>query len=231
MFAALVAGFCPGPPARAQTDETAPREPQLTVSLISWQDTLSDLFVGGDTGPGALPASAPEFALGSGITFPRHGSTVVIFRRQLVEGEQRTVILARAEVPQAQEQVIILLAPAPAGSAQPFQSRVLDDSPDAHPAETIRLFNYSSRFLALRIGQETFNGAPGSERLFSYTKAGAPRIFFQLAAQTDDGWKMVRRYLQAVPKGRRLLCIVRDGRPVQFQDAPPEIVDAVFILR
>lgn len=218
-----------------QARAASEQDKELVVGLMSWRGHLSGLFVGQEPEPDMPPVDAPEFALGAEVTVRRTGASVPIIREQTVDGELRRVTLAVASIPLTIERAIILLAPAPAGAAFPFQARVLDDSPNAHPGESIRLLNYSSRSLALRVGPETFMGEPGGERIFSYAGGAAPRVFFQLAAQTEEGWQMIARRFQSAPKGRRFLCIVRDGRTPDgvTLDSGAKVapVDAMFILR
>lgn len=221
---------------RATGGENPDAPPVLNVRLMSWQGDITNLLVGKPK-PDATPLTAPDFGLSEEIAIVREGpaaAAISIFKQAPADGtpDRAPALAATVPIPATLKNVILLLAPAPAGSPSPLSVRLIDNSPEAHPEGSIRVLNFSAHQLALRIGPQSRSVDRGADQLFSYAGSAAPRTFFQLAAQSPEGWKMLRRFLLPTPPGSRLLCIVRDGRISEGTLAPGEkgaLVDAVFI--
>lgn len=198
---------------------------------MSWEGELTGLLIA--DGTAYLPARAGEFTLGRAVFLNRRTPTVRVFREQTVEGAKRKLPVADVPLPEGTASVLVMLAPAPAGAALPIQGRALDQSLEAHPLNTVRIVNFSNRTLALRVGDKTSVSAPGGDDQFPFPAGGPPQVPVEVAVNTPDGWQLVQRSLQPAPAGRRILVLVRDGRP-DFSIQDPALrtkpVDAVFLI-
>lgn len=192
--------------------QTSPAPTGITVRLFSWQGDFEHLSlrVGSET----LVTHADEFVLGSELTFKRTAPSLTVSQPAPAAAASPPVPLPLAEIalPANATHVIILLAPAPAGSPLPYVGQALDDSPAAQPNETLRLFNFSTKTLALKLGAATSTIEPGAHQVVPYAVTGAPHMLLQLAVQSGDDWRMIRRGLQPTPPNRRILGFIRDGR-------------------
>lgn len=190
----------------------SPAPEGLTVRLLSWHNDLENLSlcVGSET----LVTQADEFVLGSELTFKRSAPSLTVSQLNPAPGPNEPTHrpLAEINLPAGATHAIILLAPAPAGAPLPYLGQALDDSPAAQPNETLRLFNFSTKTLALKFGAATSAIEPGTHQVVPYAVTGAPHTLLQLAIQSGDNWQMIRRGLQPTPPNRRILGFIRDGR-------------------
>lgn len=225
----LAAIVLSGAPAPAQPPPVS--APGMSVRLMSWEGELSDLLIA--DGTAFLPARAGEFILGRAVFLNRRTPTMRVFREQTVEGAKRKLPVADVPLPEGTSSVLVMLAPAPAGSPFPIQGRALDQSLEVHPLNTVRIVNFSNRTLALRVGEKTAVSPPGADDRFPFPAGGAPQVPVEVAVNTPEGWQSVQRSLQPAPAGRRILVVVRDGRPdLSIQDPAlrTKPVDAVFLI-
>lgn len=203
----------------------------MSVRLMSWEGELSDLLLA--DGTAFLPARAGEFILGRAVFLNRRTPTMRVFRELTVEGAKRKLPVADVPLPEGTSSILVVLAPAPVGSPLPIQGRALDQSLEVHPLNTVRIVNFSNRTLALRVGEKTAVSAPGADDRFPFPSGGVPQVPVEVAVNTPEGWQLVQRSLQPAPAGRRILVVVRDGRP-DFSIPDPALrtkpVDAVFLI-
>jgi hypothetical protein len=203
----------------------------MSVRFMSWEGELTDLWVA--DGATFLPVRAREFVLGRALSLNRKSATLQIFREQTVDGTTRKLPVVSVQMPEGTASILVVLASAPAGSALPIQGQALDQSLEVHPLNTVRIVNFSNRNLALRVGEKTTVSAPGAKDLFPFPADGTPQIPVEVAVNTPEGWHMVQRSLQPAPVGRRILVLVRDGRPdlsVQDLALRTKLVDTVFLI-
>jgi hypothetical protein len=206
--------------------EPLPSNGACSVRLVSWNGELKDLFL--DDGGTPLAVSAGEFSLGPDLTLRRLSASLRFFRElREADGTRRRVPVAEASLPEKTGRVIVILASAPAGSPLPLVARVLDASHEAHPASTIRVLNFSTQTLALRIGAKTNALDAGREEFFPFPDKGAPHVPVEVAVRAGEAWLMVSRGLRPTPAESRILCLVRDGRGTPDDPAPP--VEALFL--
>ena len=200
----------------------------FSLRLVSWEGELRNLYI--DDGGRAIPVMANEFALGSEVRLKQRPAVLSFFRKQIDEkGVVRRQKVAEVPVPPESTSVITLLSPAPEGAEFPYAGRALDSSPAVYPPATLRVINFSSKSLALRIDGETVLLDSRGDRLFAYPQNGAPTVPVEVAVRSEGGWAMVSRSLRATPAGSRGLCLVRDGRPPSPYD-PAAPVDAIFLI-
>lgn len=221
-LAVLFTGLIPA--IHAQTENEA-----ASLRLFSWHGDFEQLVV--KAGRHATSTALDEFTLGPEIPLPAGVSTLSLHRSA---DDDEAPPLAVVDLPPAASHLILLLAPAAPGGEHPYVAQVIDDSPRAQPDETLRLFNFSTRTVAITAGKEVSVIAPGDEWLASYAASAAPHTLVQLALQTGDGWKIIRRGLQPTPSDRRVICFVRDGRIDRDNldpNARARAVDSFFIVR
>lgn len=204
----------------------------MSVRLMSWAGDLPDIWLrdGGDY----VPARAGEFILGRPLMLRARTGEIRVFRDVELDGATRKQPLASVPMPAGANDVLVLLAPSAEGGELPLEGKAFDQSLEAHPLDTLRVLNLSSHTLGLKVGDDTVSVASGAERLFSFQAAGQANLAVYLAvAEGEAGWKLVQSSLLATPRGRRVLGIVRDGRPdMAIEDPVLRIkpVDAIFLV-
>lgn len=122
---------------------------------------------------------------------------------------------AEATLPAGPGPFLVLLAPGIAGGL-PLRSHVVDYSPQAHPADTFRIFSLSRRQVAVKIGESTFELRPGESRVVSYPEGAS--VWLQVAVADDGAWRPVVGGIQGVSSGTRtslFLCdvVTQPGEP------------------
>lgn len=202
-----------------------------SVRLMSWQGDLTDLLIA--DGGRLVPARAGEFVLGRRLDLQQAIATLRVLSPRVIEGVTTNVPVAEVALPEGATSALVVLAPAAEGSALPLQGMAIDQSFEAHPLDTLRIVNFSNQTLAVRVGEESALIKPREESRFAFPAAGRPHLPVEVAVQTAEGWKMVQRSLQPMPPGRRVLGVVREGRPdLTIEDAALRIkpVDAIFMI-
>lgn len=197
---------------------SASAESALTVRLMSWAGDIPDVAIAASPKPHAV--TVREFAWSAELSVKRE--PVLRLRKH---GENPPpgappLVVAEVAIPADWKRVLIVLAPAPAGSAFPFVGRVWDNSLDAHPMNTLRVLNLSTKPLAAAIGLERVEVAAGEDGNVDYPPDAKPLVFVQLAVSTGE-WHMVQRGMRPLICGTRTLCMVRDRR-VPAGDIRPE---------
>jgi hypothetical protein len=203
----------------------------MSLRLMSWDGALTDLWV--SDGGSYLPVKAGEFVLGRALFLGRKTTSVRFFKDQIIDAVTRKQPVAEVSLPEGTTSALVVLAPAPAGSPLPFQGRALDQSLETHPLNTMRIVNFSNLKLALKVGGETAVITAGAEKNFPFPSSGPLHITVEVAVDTAGGWTMVQRSLQPAPPGRRILVIVRDGRPdysIQDPALRTKPVDVIFLI-
>lgn len=110
--------------------------------------------------------------------------------------------------------------------------QVVDDSWSSHPPETVRLFNFSRRPVAVKIKDETAELKPAENRVMPYVATG--QFWMQAATREKTGeWVMRVSAPQVGPPAARVTAIMFDQLPsvdrpdthelqlVKFIDAAP----------
>lgn len=180
-----------------------------------------------------MPARAGEFVLGRRLDLQQATAKLRVLSPRTIEGVTTNVPMAEVILPEGATSALVVLAPAAAGGEFPLQGMAMDQSLDAHPLDTLRVVNFSLQTLAVRAGEESRLIKPGEEGRFAFPASGQPHLPVEIAVQTAEGWKMVQRSLQPMPQGRRVLGVVREGRPdttiedVELRTRP---VDAIFLI-
>ena len=90
--------------------------------------------------------------------------------------------------------------------------RWIDDSTEDNPAGSLRLHNFSSHELAVRIGTETRVLPPAANTRVNFP-AASRALPVQVAVKMDGEWTRVASTSQPVRPRYRLIVLLRDGRP------------------
>lgn len=203
----------------------------MIIRLMSWDGAVTDLWVA--DGGSYVAAQAGEFVLGRALSLKHQTSSLRLYKDQTVDGVVCKQPVANVALPSGTASALVVLAPAPEGSPLPYQGRALDQSLEAHPLNTMRVVNFSNLKLALRVGGATAVVVPSGEEGFPFPSDGPFSITVEVAVGTTDGWTMVQRSLQPAPPGRRILVIVRDGRPdysIQDPALRTKPVDVIYLI-
>jgi hypothetical protein len=108
---------------------------------------------------------------------------------------------ATATIPAGRGPFLVLLAPSSTGAALPLASRVVDYSLKAHPAGTFRVFSFSKRKIAVKLGSITAELTPGESLLIPYPDSTS--TWLQVAVADETGWHPVVGSIQGVSAGSR----------------------------
>lgn len=204
----------------------------LSIRLMSWSGELTDLWAA--DGGSYVPVRAGEFVLGRPLALGKRVAVLRLFREVMVEGATKKRPVAEVPLPVGVASVLVVLAPASAGSELPLVGRALDQSLAAHPLETLRMVNFSEKALAMRVGAVTEVIRPGGEWLAPYSEEGQMQIAVHVAVDDGSGgWKLVQSAMQPTPRGRRVIGIIRDGRAdptIEDEALRTKAVDAIFLI-
>ncbi|HSI09333.1 MAG: hypothetical protein ACAH89_00875 [Rariglobus sp.] len=159
---------------------------------------------------------------------------LVLFKEVELEGKIVRQTAATLPVPAGLTHAIVVLAATDAALTT-YAGMWIDDAPDARPAGTIRLVNFSTHAVSFKIDTSEFTIAPASTHQVP-VKTNVRRILMQAATQVDGQWKIVANNPLPVRSGLRLLLLMRDGRPqegsepnivdlLSFYDQPPPLPD------
>lgn len=133
----------------------------------------------------------------------------------LIPGDD-TKALSRKVLPNSQGQVS-------KESSLIYDYVVIDDSPAAHPADTIVFRNFSRLPIAINIAQQQLTLAPRDKAQVPII-SGAKRMSFRAAAQLENGqWRLLSSNPLPISGARRLLVILRDGPANAARDNDPNV--------
>lgn len=132
--------------------------------------------------------------------------------------------LARARLPGAGSgPFLLVLHPAPPGSELKFGTLVIDQSLDAHPSQSYRVFNFSRRRVAVNLAGRDLLLAPRESGLVPYP--GDRKTWLKIAVNNHaDGWQLVRSSSHPVGPGTRTSILILDIPPT------PDVPDPVGVV-
>lgn len=159
---------------------------------------------------------------------------LVLFKEVEVEGKIVRQTAATLQVPAGLTHAIVVVAATDAAMTT-YAGMWIDDAPDARPAGTIRLVNFSTHSVSFKIDTSEFTIAPAGTQQVP-VKTNVRRILMQAATQVNGQWKVVANNPLPVRSSLRLLLLMRDGRPqegsepnivdlLSFYDLPPPLPD------
>lgn len=124
--------------------------------------------------------------------------------------------VAEAELPSESENLVLI------ASTQNVESRdgvpgvalqAVDASIEAHPLDTIRIFNFSQRNIAAKVSDQFEEIASGGESFFPYPEGN--KVWVKIAAYEGDeaGWKLRTGGPKAIFPGKRTIIVLSDAYP------------------
>lgn len=134
------------------------------------------------------------------------------------------VLVARTTLPaQKPGPFLIVLAPNPPDADLRFNALVIDNSLEAYPSDTYRVFNFSKRRLAVRLADQNMILATGQDEKVPYPDTR--KAWLQVAADEQDaGWLLVSSSPHAVGTSTRTTVFLVDIAPSERDPNPKGIV-------
>ncbi|MET0263962.1 MAG: hypothetical protein ABW223_13750 [Rariglobus sp.] len=168
----------------------------------------------------------------SGLSMPNEvpaGGRVVFYRLQPAEtseGKPRRITVADVRL-SGTGPFLLFMAERP--DSPELTVQVVDDSWETHPAETIRLFNFSRRNVVVKIVIKDLvvELQTGQDRVLPYGKTG--QFWFQAATQEPEGWVMRVSAPQVSPPQTRITAILFDQKPTPDRPLTRELDLVKFI--
>jgi len=132
--------------------------------------------------------------------------------------------LARARLPgSGLGPFLIVLHPNPRGADLKFGSLVIDQSLEAHPPQTYRVFNFSRRRLAVNLADKNLLLASRESGLVPYPKGR--KAWIKVAANTTgNDWLLVRSSSHPVGPGTRTSVFLLDIPPTPDVPNPTGVI-------
>lgn len=192
--------------ARAQSEP-----PVTTFRTLALGADVAEIFY--DLRGKPVPVTAVSTGLSAPCEAPP-GGEVVFYRLQPVEppgAAPLRVNVAEVRMNDAGPYLVFMAAnpETPAG----IRVQAVEDSWKTHPAETIRLFNFSRREIAVRIVIKDLvvELTSGQNRVLPYGASG--QFWMQAATKEAEGWVMRVSAPQVGPPGARITAILFDQKP------------------
>lgn len=202
----------------AQGDQVAMR-----LDIVGWGEEISGLALRGSSGttftahafrygkaqsysgPAVLEIyqSAADAPAAAAVT-PEELAKLPTAIKQVFERRKNSPgLVALASLPSGSKRATVLLMPAPGGAYLTF---VMDDDPSKLPVGRMRVHNLSPHPLAIRIGDKDNHQIPlhGSCTVAPTNQ----EIFYELAYQQDEEWKMLENNLIAVADDEQTQMVV-----------------------
>ncbi|MFH1499637.1 MAG: hypothetical protein ABII82_17645 [Verrucomicrobiota bacterium] len=108
------------------------------------------------------------------------------------------------------------------GTRAEFAAQVLDDSPAAHPVDSVRVVSFSTHNVALKLsGDSVLQIPPLANKIIPYPTGD--RGMLQIAAFTDNMWAPVASTMQMLVPGTRITIFMTDTPPTADNPNPTSI--------
>ena len=160
--------------------------------------------------------------------YPAPKSRDVIFYMEVPNADPKLppvkVPLAKAILPaQNPGPFLILLTKNPAGAETKFSALVIDNSLEAYPKNTYRVFNFSKRRLAVRLAEKSLVLVSGQSQEVPYPDTR--KAWLQVAADENEaGWLLVSSSAQPVGTNTRTTVFLLDIAPSELDPNPLGII-------
>lgn len=202
--------------ARAQSEP-----PPAAFRTLAFSADVSEVFY--DLRGKPVPVAAATAGLSMPYEVPT-GGRVVFYRLQPAEtpeGKPRRVTVTDANL-NGSGPFLLFMAARPESPGGIWMQEV-EDSWETHPADTIRLFNFSRRNVAVRIVIKDVVAEllPGQERILPYVANG--QFWMQAATKEAEGWVMRVSAPQVAPPTARITAIMFDQQPTPDRPVTHEL--------
>ncbi len=187
------------PFAHAQQEE----EPvSVSFYALSWQGSIQDLlyFDGGKPVSLFIPNGAP----GHELTY--RGSPEMGFYTQRTgpEGEILYDLQTSVTIPRNVKRLLLVFLPSTSGAQQAYKILALPDAGSGFTANAFNFYNLTGAAMAIRVGDEKFQVAPGRNHIVSLADVDTKNVDVQMASNARNSeWNMIYQSRWASPKQRR----------------------------
>jgi hypothetical protein len=182
------------------------------------------------------PASVATRYINLSEPYERQDAGPVVLYREVApvppETKPTKVPVVTAELGKAPLYLMVLIGSHPDPTATTtttpsLTTCIVDDSWEAHPVDTVRVFNFSRRRVAVQIEDFTTELSTTESTVFPYPKnKGIIRL--KVATLESAGWKLRSTTPQGIISGTRSNIFVEDFKP-EIEDPNPEDIN-VFNL-
>lgn len=195
--------------------------PPAVFRTLAFSSDVSEVFY--DLNGKPVPVAAAAAGMSMPYEIPA-GGRVVFYRLQPADppgGKPRRVTVAEANLSGPGPFLVFMSArpESPGG----IWVQVVEDSWATHPADTIRLFNFSRRNVAVKIVIKDVVAelAPGQEKILPYVANG--QFWMQAATKEAGGWVMRVSAPQVAPPTARITAILFDQQPTPDRPVTHEL--------
>jgi hypothetical protein len=206
---------------RAQTD-AAPPPSFRTLGVGSSTATASLFFE--DKGK-AVPLIIDSHGLSPAYPVPASG-IISLFRQAppASPGEPpRRIPVAETRIAKSGPALLALVA-APNGSSSPRVNALsIDDSQEAHPSGSARVFNFSRRTVALQTSSGPVELPSGASHIVPYPEKSRV-IDLKIAIREKGNWLLCSTSPQGIIPKTRMIVVVADDDPTPDNPSPVEPV-------
>jgi hypothetical protein len=199
---------------RAAEPEPAPPKPPVVFTVVAWDVLDSEVDMVLNYTLKGKPRPVTITWRNQSEAFACDGSGPLVFTRTVIrEGKKIEVPVVTAIIPEGMTRVLLIFGRKPSGGSgsSGLLIRVLNDSYDVFPGQSVRFLNYSSAELGGSLGEQSFSVASGGDQVVPATLPGANRLLpFRLARREAGGWKKLRSTGLPMSAGLRVLVFLVD---------------------
>lgn len=116
----------------------------------------------------------------------------------------------------------------PTATTSSITTCIVDDSWEAHPVDTVRIFNFSRRRVAVQIEDVATELSHTESRVFPYPK-NKGMIRLKVATLESTGWKLRSTTPQGIIPGTRSNIFIEDFKP-EIEDPNPEDINVFNVV-
>ncbi|MET0263782.1 MAG: hypothetical protein ABW223_12840 [Rariglobus sp.] len=200
-----------------------PEETPVVFRMIAIGSAVTGLSY--DLAPGK-PVSVAAGGSSLSIPYKSPASGVVSFYREVPStepgGKPRRVPVTDARLGKGGPYLVVMSSPPGSTDTSRITAIVVDDSWEAHPVKTVRVFNFSRRHAAVQLESETAELASGQSQVFAYpAKRGSVR--FKVALHESDGWILRVSCPQGILPNARSTIVMTDVVPTEDVPNPVDV--------
>jgi hypothetical protein len=204
--------------------QTSPKAP-ATFRTLSLGTTVSGVFYDRQSKP--VPVMAGSSGFSAPYTAPSDGHVRLYRVTPAASPDVPAERVTLSETPMFGGPFLIFMAADPATPSMPHVM-VVDDSWDAHPVRTMKVYNFSRRVTLVKVGDTSGEIAPGKSHLFPYPDG--TQLWFQAATREESGWKLRISGPQLIMPEARSTAVLVDQLPSdEFRPQTDELLIRNFI--
>lgn len=133
------------------------------------------------------------------------------------------VTIAEAKLPSKTGPFLVVLVKSKTSSTYEYETLVVDQSLDAHPEDTYRVFNFSKRRLAVRLADKDMVLDRGHSEIVPYPDTRKTRLKIA-AADDQNGWLLVKSSSHVVGSNARTIILIVDIPPSERDPDPKGVI-------